>query len=529
MTVAPMKYAERTALGQHLIDEDHDLLVDGYRGFTPAGIFVSPYSFLVSTVTDGGTPYYGASNAYQTIYGGFSTANHHIGGVDGANYDALIAKLLSDLATTGGVIAHKNAVYPLTAKVESAKVAATDKHISIIGEGFDTIWKWTGAAAGTMFGNLTKRHLNGFTLANMTLDVDSIANVKPVHIDSVWRYNFNNLLIKNCVEKPAFTINASTAPAGGGISNTAFCSFNNIYLQDVYGAFEYEGSQSGSEITLCKMQNIWADNVSTKGIAFKGWASGIYGNTVWLDLTTIGAVGVVWNDSITPTLNVGDYDNSFDNLKIDSFGAAEDPTTVLLKFNNTKMDVVRGFFHSPSTTTSTTIAAIAETVSYYVEDVTSGPSEPAATNDLYIRIYQKGYMHGSATFDSIALYANAAPAYLSVNDLYAAQNAEVHLRTNVNKEALIWLAAADNVFRITVPDNTILKLPDAAGAKTFMIHDSGDAAVFTVNSNGEVLTGGVIQAVGGYKSSDGSAGGTQAVVISGTTMNFKNGLLTSVT
>jgi hypothetical protein len=82
MSTAPMKYAERTALGQHLKDEDHDLLVDSYRGFTTSGIFRDPYTFIIDF---DGTDYY-AINANQTVYGGPSDV-----GVDGGSAQLVIA------------------------------------------------------------------------------------------------------------------------------------------------------------------------------------------------------------------------------------------------------------------------------------------------------------------------------------------------------------------------------------------------------------------------------------------------------
>jgi hypothetical protein len=104
MSVAPMKYAERTALGQHLIDEDHDLLVDAYRGFTPSGTFVNPCLYTIFHSTDGGVDYYAAINGSQIIYGGVSTANHHIGGVDGASLAAVTTAARADMNTSGGLL-----------------------------------------------------------------------------------------------------------------------------------------------------------------------------------------------------------------------------------------------------------------------------------------------------------------------------------------------------------------------------------------------------------------------------------------
>jgi hypothetical protein len=151
MSVAPMKYTERTALGQHLKDEDHDLLIDMYRGFTPSGTFISPYSYLISKTTDGGIDYYCASNAYQPIYGGSTLADHHNGGVDGANAAAVIqAAIDGAYATNGGGIFFRNAVYNCTALLHG------HNNVCLYGEtrgSFDdftdgAVLQYSGAAVG---------------------------------------------------------------------------------------------------------------------------------------------------------------------------------------------------------------------------------------------------------------------------------------------------------------------------------------------------------------------------------------------
>jgi len=74
---------------------DWNAMVDRVNGFTPSGVFVSPYSYCISF---DGTDYY-ASNAFQTVYGGPSDE----GGVDGADLAAVVQACLDDL-TTGGYV-----------------------------------------------------------------------------------------------------------------------------------------------------------------------------------------------------------------------------------------------------------------------------------------------------------------------------------------------------------------------------------------------------------------------------------------
>jgi hypothetical protein len=122
-------------------------LLDGY---TPSGTFVSPYSFVFSKNTDVGVDYYSASNAFQTIYGGATLANHHIGGVDGADVSAVI-QAVANAMPSGSIICFKNATYTLNTIVDFTK------DVKVICEP-GTILKWAGGNT-CMFYNSVPIHL----------------------------------------------------------------------------------------------------------------------------------------------------------------------------------------------------------------------------------------------------------------------------------------------------------------------------------------------------------------------------------
>jgi len=509
--VEPRLWAEAVASvdGRLMPIQDHDPLVQAYRGFTPSGIFFTQPSYLISY---NGIDYY-ANNAYQTVYGG----SLDVGGADGAK----LSDVLQHCLNAGGLTYLRNSCTTLDAAIDLKNNSGIDAEVG-------TTLTYTGAATTKVFSNVTPK-LRNFHMNGLTLDINNVANVYPFFLDSAQRCSFRNLRVLNSHDKPVFTIHASETP-NPPETNTAFLLFDHIFLDNVYGAFEWQGSASGSEITLCKMQNIWADNVHVKGIAFKGYASGIHGDTIWIDLDTAGATGVAWNDTATPTVYAADYDNSFVNLKIDALaGTSNHATTTFLKFNATKANVVRVFFHSPVANDflGITVGTISETISYLVEDTEGGPDNWAAMSDLYPRIYQKGYAYGSPIFDNIALYGakGGSQAYVSLNDLYSSGiSPQILMRTNSgagNKESIISANSGDDVFRINPATDAIIKLSDNAGVRRFYFHDSDNSIIMYIDSNGEVCiynsAAGVIlkdRNTGAYyrlKVSGGGTLGTEAV------------------
>jgi hypothetical protein len=90
--------------------DDWNAMVDRINGYTPSGIFKSPYTFLITQNIDDGVEYYAASNAFQTVYGGSTLADHHNGGVDGVDASAVIQAALN---IGGAVSLSPDTVYSL--------------------------------------------------------------------------------------------------------------------------------------------------------------------------------------------------------------------------------------------------------------------------------------------------------------------------------------------------------------------------------------------------------------------------------
>lgn len=103
-------------------------MVDRVNGYTPSGTFISPYSFLITIIDVGGTDYYYANNAFQTVYGGPSNA----GSIDGTDFDAVLDKVISDVqAVDGGQIYFAVGTY-----IAAAVHTLTESHnISFFGAG----------------------------------------------------------------------------------------------------------------------------------------------------------------------------------------------------------------------------------------------------------------------------------------------------------------------------------------------------------------------------------------------------------
>lgn len=457
-------------------------------GESVSGYLAFPYAYIIRNTAG---VYDAINNVGTQVYGGADDA----GSVDGGDADAVRAAVITALvAAGGGLIKYGAGSFEFNATLDVGNNIVEEG----CGEATQFLWTGTGAAPDNFIANTTKP-LVRYQLRNLLLDVNDVADVSPIVLDTAQKCVVSDVSILDSEDTFAIELNATSA-GNNSYSNV----FKNINMYDVGGAFKTAGTASGTEVTLTRLDNIHAYHIHGApvvaadvhtgvgiGISFGGWSSGLLGSNVWLDLQDAGGHGVIWNNSATHDANTGDYDNSFVKLYIDTFGDANHADSTLLTFNYTKMDVIKQFFHSPAVNTFLgTCIDDQHSFSYWIEDVTSGADEPAATQDVYVRLYQKGYMYGNAIFDNIALYANDSESYISVNDLYAAENARIILRTNdgSDREAEMSMNAADGVFRLNAPTgkNFYIKLGDNAAGNSLEIHDSDDAAVVAINSNGLV-------------------------------------------
>jgi parallel beta-helix repeat protein len=172
---------------------EQDYLEGFCNGFTPVGTFVSPYSFLIDSALDGGVTYYGACTGSQTIYGGFSAATHHNGGVDGANADAVIQAALNNL--TAGRTWKEKVVLTGDFAVDATLTIPSYSIFELLGSltwnGADGIGEEIIENSDKVGGNtqidLINGIYNGGNLAGELFDFEKLTdfNVKNVHLTNI--------------------------------------------------------------------------------------------------------------------------------------------------------------------------------------------------------------------------------------------------------------------------------------------------------------------------------------------------------
>ena len=437
----------------------------------------------------------------KLVYGG----SGNVGTIDGTSSGAVMQEAIDQ----GGLVFVKNSWDDLDVTLNP------ESNCHLMFEIGGTV-TWSGGT-DQIFENATKPLLN-FWISGLNLDVNSETDAEPFVLDDIQYCKFKDVTVLNSDDKVVWNIKATTAA-----TNTHNCEWHNIWMRDVYSCFTFTGTAASNEITLLKLTNIWAYPVTGNGIEFKGWASGIHFDTCWISLYTAGTYGVIWNNSGTPAANVGDYDNNFVNLKVDAIlGTSNNAATVLLQFNNTKLDKVSPFFKSPPDTgvgafVGTTIGTHANTVSYLVEDFTSGPDVLAAYQDQYPYVYSKAWMHGDSLHRTIATIAMGQTTYLELNAYNEAFDSNIILNTDDGsaREATIGLAAADGVFRLNTPTgkNLHIKMGDAAAANNISFRDSADAEVASLNSNGGLTLSENVDTSTNYKVAGTQVVGAQGVAV----------------
>lgn len=301
------------------------------------------------------------------------------------------------------------------------------------------IFKWNSAGAGTVFGNngtagqLIDFHMHG----SLTVDGNGVASTYGVDLDCFHDCSFDFRII-NCTNALWIRETQTGTDADGFPWNTYEADFKRVRIHNCTNGIRFIGTASGKEITLLDFHKVRITNLTGKGIAFGGWASGIsFHGMTWIALSAAGAQGVIWNDSATPTANVGDYDNSFEDLKVDPFGVANHSTTVLMKLNYTKGAVVKRFFYSNSARgqfLGTIKSVDASCISYDIQMTEGGTDVDPEESGLLIAHYKQGYRHLDVIARNIALLGDqndtSVAASVSINDWYDKRGAQLLLRSN---------------------------------------------------------------------------------------------------
>jgi hypothetical protein len=163
----PRKYPVSGA-DPHLQDLDWNAMVDRINGFTPEGIFQSPYSFLILKNKVDGTDYYYANNAFQTVYGG--PDNQGEPPVDGTDASAVIQAAINN-APTGSRIAFRTGDSACATRDYECATPLNipdQKTLHLLGEHeYYTVFKYTGESEQPFF-TLTDRN-QGTTVENLTI------------------------------------------------------------------------------------------------------------------------------------------------------------------------------------------------------------------------------------------------------------------------------------------------------------------------------------------------------------------------
>lgn len=214
---------------------------------------------------------------------------------------------------------------------------------------------WSGASGGTMFNtsstNPTQRcgivsnggviHGGGASGASTILDLHSVQL-------SV----FSGLVFQFCRDNCHVVKLTADATNASGYESSRNCVFNRFSRLAVdsncHTAFELAGQVSpAGVVALNTFEDLEARSILNYGIRVVQWAD----NNVWqgcirLELSANNAIGVILNDSGTPTSDVGVYGNVFHALAVDTFAGPTGRKAVVL--NKSKQTAIHYFYNTPA-------------------------------------------------------------------------------------------------------------------------------------------------------------------------------------
>jgi hypothetical protein len=133
--------------------------------------------------------------------------------------------------------------------------------------------------------------------------------------------------------------------------------FDGIYQYGICGTFlSLDGVDANSVVTLNEFRNLHANKVRSRFLSFVDWCdSNSFSGMLRASLTANNAVGVVFNDSATPTANVGVYSIDIAKVSIDAFGGndlyngnAAYGGRVGMQVGNAKQISVGGYYQTPT-------------------------------------------------------------------------------------------------------------------------------------------------------------------------------------
>lgn len=179
---------------------------------------------------------------------------------------------------------------------------------------------------------------------------------------------------------------------GDGGSGTAHnCAFHNLYDIEVtkfQTAFQFDGIASGPTVATdiklfdCRVQE------SPLSYRFAQWCDTLTIFGPFSNMTSNNSIFAVFNDSVTPAVEVGVYNIKIYDADFDSFGGLSGCTGLF--FNVCKQIYVDGFFHSPETFPGTLVDDNAgRAISYVILNT----QVDGANNE--IQMLKKGVRRGS--------------------------------------------------------------------------------------------------------------------------------------
>lgn len=251
--------------------------------------------------------------------------------------------------------------------------------------------KWTGALNGTMF-------TTGTSVPTLRTGVvgERGAKVRPMtkaayvfDLHSVQFSQFGNFEITNgLATTTAFRLRADAAATTGGYKskrNVAFNEFGPALVNGNIGTvIDMGGQDSAAVVTLNTFNSIEAADVKVIGIRIVQWSdNNQFVGRVRLSLTASNAIGVIFNDSATPTAEVGVYSNTFSSLSVDTF-AGSSTARMGLVFNDSKRTTIYNYHNNPEAESGSIVDNSSESRSYYVVDTSM------TNNDGKIDIRHKG-------------------------------------------------------------------------------------------------------------------------------------------
>lgn len=306
---------------------------------------------------------------------------------DGVTDDTEEIQAAIDAASTagGGIVA----VPPGTWKV-TASLTLKSHVVLNLAPAADI--SWDGAAEGTLFttGGTDPIQRSGVVGQHSKISGGSDVGIF-FNLRSPQFCEFSGLEIgAGSVTSIAFKVRCDVTNASGYGSKKTSCfnTFRDIKGSGQIGTVLDLAGVSGQPVTLNSFHNIDAYDVQDIGVRLVEWCdNNTFSGYQRYSLQANNAIGVILNDSATPTADVAVYANHWHTLAIDIFAGLTGRQGIVI--NNTKQFVIDALHINPNSDTVGEDIIDNSGVSYYIRRV-------ARNGSTIIDEYKKGYQSGLA-------------------------------------------------------------------------------------------------------------------------------------